>query len=257
VVWEDGGGNLASYPILLGSVPIRPHPMNIRMPPDVQSVEIGEQTVLFIDDFLEDPQALVQAACASRFEPCDPRGERKGYPGIRADAPAAYNQAVAQLVEPLVKINYGVPEALPLLMALSAFSITTTPEAELGPLQRIPHFDNSTPYGVAAVLYLCQAPHGGTGFYRHRASGWQHITAERREHYLDLCHEELNRRPPPARYIGPSDAHFEFLGMLPARFNRLAVYPGSVLHSACIDPAHSLDPDPRRGRLTMTSFFDF
>lgn len=231
--------------------------MNIRLPPDVQSVEIGAQTVLFIDDFLDDPQALVQAACAARFQPCDLHGARQGYPGIRADVPPAYNQALAQLVEPLVKINYGVPESLPLQMALSAFSITTTPPHELGPRQRIPHFDASTPHGVAAVLYLCPAGHGGTGFYRHRASGWQHITAERRESYLDLCHEELNRQQPPARYFGPSDAQFEFLGMLPARFNRLAVYPGRVLHSACIDPAHGLDADPRRGRLTVTSFFDF
>lgn len=231
--------------------------MNIRMPPDVQSVTIGDHPVVFIDDFLEDPQALVEAACGSRFEACDVHGQQKGYPGIRADAPRAYTVALTELFEPLVKQNFGVPEELPVKVALSAFSITTTPPHQLGPLQRTPHFDASTPWGMAAVLYLCGPQHGGTGFYRHRASGWQRITEANREAYLDLYHEEVNRRPPRPRYFDASDAQYEFLGMLPARFNRLAVYPGSLLHSACINPACSLDADPRRGRLTMTSFYDF
>lgn len=231
-------------------------PFAFRMPPDVRSVTIGGQTVVFIDDFLEDPQALVEAACRSRFEAASPQ-EGKGYPGLRAPAPAAYTEAITELLDPLIKVNFQVPGELPVKVGLSAFSLTTTPPEALGPLQRTPHFDASTPHYMAALLYLCEPTHGGTGFYRHNATGLQRITAENRERYLDAYHEEVNRRPPPARYFDRSDEQFTFLGMMPARFNRLVVYPGSLLHSACIHPVHSLSRDPRSGRLTVNTFYDF
>lgn len=232
-------------------------PVAIRMPPDIQSVNIGGQLVVFIDDFLEDPQALVEAACQSRFEPTATRAEGKGYPGLRAAAPAAYTQAITELLDPLIKVNFQVPEHLDIKVGLSAFSLTETPPEALGPLQRTPHFDASTPHCMAALLYLCDATHGGTGFYRHNATGWQRITAGNRERYLDVYHEEVNRRVPPARYFDRSDEQFTFLGMIPARFNRMVVYPGSLLHSACIHPVRSLSADPRQGRLTVNTFYDF
>lgn len=228
-----------------------------RMPADVQCVEIGGQRIVFIDDFLEDPQALVEAACHSAFEAPAGLAEHKGYPGLRAPAPAAYTQTLAELLDPLVKVNFRVPEHLDMEVGLSAFSLTTVPPEQLGPLQRAPHFDASTPHYMAALLWLCDVGHGGTGFYRHNATGVQRITAGNREHYLDVRHAEVNHRHPPPRYFDRSDEHFTFLGMMPARFNRLVVYPGSLLHSACINPARSLDSAPRKGRLTVNTFCDF
>lgn len=232
-------------------------PFAIRMPPDIQCVDIGGHSVVFVDDFLQDPQALVALAREARFEAPAGQAERKGYPGLRADAPAAYTQVLTELLDPLIKVNFQVPESLGVKVGLSAFSLTTTPPDELGPLQRVPHFDASTPHYMAALLWLCDERHGGTGFYRHNATGLQRITAENRERYLDACHEELNRGVPAARYFDRSDERYTFLGMLPARFNRLVVYPGSLLHSACINPAVSLSSDPRQGRLTVNTFYDF
>jgi hypothetical protein len=229
----------------------------IRMPPDVQCVDVGGSRIVFIDDFLEHPQALVDAACASRFEPPAELAEHKGYPGVRAPAPPAYTQALSELLEPLIKVNFGVPEALAVKVGLSAFSLTTVAADALGPLQRTPHFDASTPHYIAALLYLCDESHGGTGFYRHNATGIQRITADTRERYLDAYHAEVNQRHPLPRYFDRSDEQFTFLGMLPARFNRLAVYPGGLLHTACINPVRSLSSDPRRGRLTVNTFYDF
>ena len=232
-------------------------PFSIRMPPDIRSVNAGGQNIVFIDNFLEDPRALVEVACRSHFEPAATPGQQKGYPGLRAPAPEAYTQAITELLDPLIKVNFQVPEHLDVKVGLSAFSLTTTPPEELGPLQRTPHFDASTPHYMAALLYLCDETHGGTGFYRHNATGLQRITEESREHFLDVHHEEVNRHTPPARYFDRSDEQFTFLGMMPARFNRLVVYPGSLLHSACINPARSLNSDPRRGRLTVNTFYDF
>lgn len=229
----------------------------IRMPPQVQSVQIGEHALVFIDDFLDDPQALVEAACAASFEACPGAAEGKGYPGRRAPAPPAYADLLAELAEPLIRLNFGVPDELPIRRSVDSFSLTTTPPERLGPWQCTPHFDASTPHHMAVLLFLCDERHGGTGFYRHRATGLQRITADTRERYLDRYGAELNERRPRQRYFDAGDERFEFLGLMPARFNRLVVYPGSLLHSACINPRISLSADPRQGRLTVNSFYDF
>jgi len=227
------------------------------MPPDVQSVKIGDHQVVLIDDFLEDPQALVDAASACQFEPCPGADERKGYPGVRARAPQAYSRQLAELMDPLIRINFGVPDELELWKSPCSFSLTTVPPPALGPLQRTPHFDASGPHYMAVLLYLCGGEHGGTGFYRHKATGLQQITPENKERYAQAYEAELERRPPPPRYFDDGDEHFSFLGMIPARFNRLVVYSGALLHTACVNPGISLSADPRRGRLTVNTFIDF
>ena len=110
---------------------------------------------------------------------------------------------------------------------------------------------------MAALLYLCDDSHGGTGFYRHNATGWQRITAENRERYLDTYHEEVNRRRPP-RALLRSFRRTVHLSRHAARpLQPPGGVPGSLLHSACIDPARSLSSDPRQGRLTVNTFYDF
>ncbi|OWQ82958.1 hypothetical protein CDN99_27620 [Roseateles aquatilis] len=206
---------------------------------------------------MEDPRALVQAACDSSFHPCPGADEGKGYPGIRATAPAAYSQELVSLLDPLIRINFGIDETLPLRKTPCMFSLTTMSPARLGPLQRIPHFDSSAPRYMAALLYLCDGQHGGTGFYRHQATGLQQVTAVDTDRYAAAIRAEIEHRPPPQRYFDAGDEHFEFLGMLPARFNRLIVYAGSLLHTACVNPHVSISDDPRRGRLTVNTFVDF
>ncbi|NCT85588.1 MAG: hypothetical protein GXC94_20730 [Comamonadaceae bacterium] len=206
---------------------------------------------------MQDPQALVEAARRASFQPCPGADQRRGYPGLRAPAPPAYSESLTALLDPLIKLNFGVPEQLAVKKTPCAFSLTTVAPQDLGPLQRVPHFDASTPHYMAVLLYLCDETHGGTAFYRHRASGLQQITAANREAYGERIYDEVERRPPPPRYFGDSDEHFEFLGMMPARFNRLVIYRGSLLHSAIVNPPLGLSSDPRRGRLTVNTFYDF
>jgi hypothetical protein len=232
-------------------------PFALRMPPDIRAVALGEHRAVVIDDFLENPAELLEWAARATFEDCPGMAEGKGYPGMRAPVPEAYSHSITELLDPLIRLNFGVPEGLPLKKTPCAFSLTTMAPEALGPLQRTPHFDASTPHHMAALLYLCGPEHGGTGFYRHQASGLQRITAANREPYLDLYYEEINARRPAPRYFDRSDDRFTLLGMIPARFNRMVIYPGSLLHSACIDPARSISADPRAGRLTANTFYDF
>jgi hypothetical protein len=230
---------------------------SVRMPPDIRSLKIGEHQALIIDNFLVNPSAMVDVAAASQFEPYPNFAEKKGYPGLRSRVPAEYSNNITALLEPVIKANLGVPEQLPLRKSVCAFSLTSMQPQELGPLQRTPHFDASTPHHTAVLLYLCDERHGGTGFYRHNATGLQQITAERREQYLDVYYQEINAIHPDQRYFDRSNQHFTFLGMIPAKFNRLVVYRGSLLHTACINPSISIDTNPRSGRLTVNTFYDF
>lgn len=232
-------------------------PVAIRMPPDIQSITIGEHQALIIDDFLSDPQALKAIAVDSQFGEYPNYRNHKGYPGIRADAPFDYSSTITALLEPVIKANFDVPEELALRKSVCAFSLTTMPATELSALQRTPHFDSSTPHHFAVLLYLCDERHGGTGFYRHRASGLQQITASNRERYLDMYYEEVNKESPAQRYFDAPNKQFEFLGMIPAKFNRLVAYRGSLLHTACIHPQLSIQSDPRLGRLTVNTFYEF
>jgi hypothetical protein len=196
---------------------------------------------------------------ASNLVPAWPskRAIRASAFGRRKRTPNDYSQNVTELLEPLIKVNFGVPEELDVQKSVCWFSLTTPPPKALGPLQRTPHFDASTPHHMAALLYLCNDEQGGTGFYRHNATGLQRITADNRERYLDVYYEEVNARRPAQRYFDRSDDRFMLLGAIPARFNRMVVYPGSMLHSACINPALSICSDPRAGRLTVNTFYDF
>jgi hypothetical protein len=43
--------------------------------------------------------------------------------------------------------------------------------------------------------------------------------------------------------------------MVPARWNRMAFYDGTVFHSGDVGSAQALVDDPRIGRLTLNGFF--
>ena len=51
---------------------------------------------------------------------------------------------------------------------------------------------------------------GGTGFYRHRPTGFENITAERKQAYFDSAQEYIDTHGNPERkYITDSTDHFE------------------------------------------------
>lgn len=225
----------------------------------MQTLYMGDENnkVLCFDDFLTNPNALIDHARQSTFSPYAAAAQRKGYPGVRASAPAGFGSQLRERIGEIVKKEFAIPAATKITPLQDALCLMTVPETELGPLQRIPHFDASNPQFFATLLYLCGEEHGGTGFYRHNSTGYESITPERCDKYLDLSYEELNTVKPPRHYFSESDNFFTKVGFIPARFNRLVVYRGCVLHSANVLSALSLNPDPGVGRLTANIFFSF
>lgn len=225
----------------------------------MQTLHVGDEQnkVIYFDNFLANPEALVEAAAHSRFIPYPAAAQRKGYPGLRTAAPAAYGELLRKQVVDIVRREFAVPEDSPLSMLQEAMCLMTLPAAALGPLQTIPHFDASNPRFFATLLYLCGEEHGGTGFYRHNRTGYEAITPARCDNYLDVCYDELNNHRREKRYFLESDEFFTKVGFVPARFNRLVIYPGCLLHSPNILSGISISDDPRVGRLTANVFFSF
>lgn len=223
----------------------------------ISTVTIAEHRLLILDDFLNDPESLKKYSLDKPFSPYPGYKERKGYPGIRAQAPSDYSYNITVFLEPLLKEFFDVPKELDIRKSVCAFSLMTLKPEELSPLQCTPHFDSSTPNHLAVLLYLCNEEHGGTAFYKHKSTGITQVTNDNRENYLDIYYEELNRERPAQAYFAESGKFFEKIGFIPARFNRLVAYKGSLLHNPYINPNKSIEKEPAIGRLTVNTFYDF
>ena len=216
--------------------------------PDIVARRIGGegQPIAIVDGFHPDPASLRAAALAAKFEP-----GRHHYPGIRAALPADYFAKVRPALVPVLREVFGV-SGVDLLDA--SFSIVTTPPGELGVEQRLPHVDAVQPGRIALVLYLAPTGGDGTGFFRHRATGFETIDAARSAGYLATLNAELRADAPAAAYPFGDTSLFERIAHVEARYNRAVIYRSALLHSGAIAADAVLDPDPATGRLTATAF---
>lgn len=223
----------------------------------VQTFSVGRerQPVLVIDHVLEDPAALVETiaeTCA--FHPMKPGGNF--YPGLRAPAPAAYVRDLCAALRPVVGASFGIPPQGVARITCALSLLTLKPE-ELVLAQRLPHFDTADGGQIAVLHYLCGPSHGGTAFYRHRATGFETITPERIAPYVAALEAEVAATPPPQAYVAGDTPLFEQIGAVEARFDRLVIYRSRLLHSGTPTAGADLSPDPRRGRLTANTFLFF
>lgn len=214
---------------------------------------IGDERapVVVIDDFSPEPDALVDYAARSTFQPVI----NNLYPGVRAPAPSYYVGEVTARVERLAQEVFG-------LKGFSGsecdFSLVTTRPEQLQLLQAFPHFDTTDTRQLAVLHYLCRPEMGGTSFYRHRSTRYESITRERRAPYLATLGAELKASGPPERaYVNGDTQLHERIGTVDAAYNRLVIYRSVVLHSGNIARGFTFDSDVRKGRLTLNTFLHF
>lgn len=217
----------------------------------VQLRRIGEerQPLLIVDDVLDDPRAMVDAArSANYYAP-----PHTHYPGLNAPLPEAYYRTVVAALRGPIEAAFGLSRAA-YLNYFGFFALATTRARDAEPIQKIPHHDAPDPDRLAMVHYLCRPPYRGTGFFRHRATGFESVDPARHAAYVAAAQAQLAQAGDgPAAYAGQDMAHYEMIGQAELVFNRLIVYRGHVLHSALLD----LEPggaDPGRGRLTANGF---
>ena len=229
--------------------------MNLDLHPDLRlrKLAIGAERapLLVIDNFVANAEALVADACAR------PMTVRSRYfPGIRAEAPPAYQQLLLTRFRTELLDLLGMREGT-FTLSMCHYSLITTPARELTPPQRIPHVDSFAKTGLATIHYLFKGNLGGTAFYRHRRTGFECIDEARRAQYARTIDEEHSGSAAPGpEYINGNTDLFEQVAKEEGVFNRMLVYRRNSLHSGCIEDSVP-DPDPATGRLSINSFIDW
>lgn len=221
--------------------------------------EVGyeKNRVIVIDDFMDHPEALVrQAEIMAPF----PNETATYYPGLRRrigqgdSETAQYMRGALNALSPLIRQVFGIRDFVP---AEASFSMVTTPPQQLKIDQRVPHYDAADPSYFAVLHYLSldAETKGGTSFFRHRKTGFERISPDRVESYYLTRRAELKYAEPQPDYFRDSDDHFERIARFEARFNRLLIYRGSLLHSGDIPDNFNFSSNPAEGRLTCNIFF--
>ncbi len=114
--------------------------MDLALHPDLRlcQLAIGAERapLLVIDNFVASAEALVADACARAFTV-----RSRYFPGIRAEAPLAYQRLLLTRLRSELLDCLGV-SAGTLTLSMCHYSVITTPAQELAPAQRIPHVDS-------------------------------------------------------------------------------------------------------------------
>lgn len=230
---------------------------SINQNPDIRVVYIGNerQAVIIVDNFMNKPECmLAYAEYGSEFKP----EASDFYPGIKKSAPRSYAEDLAETSYYTLGKVFKLSSSAGPKICVSSLSITTIEPEKLLPIQSIPHFDHSDSNQFAVLHYLCQAPHGGTSFYRHRQTGYEIVSEERLKNYTKTLEREATTVGlPKAEYINGDSALFERIASFDAKFNRALIYHSNVLHSGNIQAQSGLSSDPRLGRLTATTSLIF
>ncbi|GGL33014.1 DUF6445 family protein [Caulobacter rhizosphaerae] len=223
--------------------------------PRFEVLRVGREghPVLVVDGLLTGAEGLVAfAAETARLAPV--RAAANFYPGVRAPAPQGYVQALVTALRPHLATTFGAPPD-GRAHVTCALSMATLPADQATPAQRLPHIDTTAPAQLAILHYLCGSPHGGTAFYRHRATGFEAIDPARGPAYLAAARREMaDGAGGQDGYITASDPLYEQTAAVAPAFNRIVVYASNLLHAGVLAdrPASA---DPRAGRLTANTFF--
>ncbi len=213
---------------------------------------------IVVDDFLAEPNALVDYAARHRSEFSHPN---IGYPGVQIRVNDDAMVEIFRFVRSRMSKEFGFLRGR--IGIRSLLSMVTLPADRLSFMQRICHVDPNAEAGrakYAALLYLFHDERlGGTSFYRWKdeQTVWQGVALLRKdvrqgEEFLQT-HFETFREPP--RYMTDSNDVAELLYTVPPRFNRFVFYAGHLPHSGAVAAPEQLSEDPSKGRLTLNLFF--
>lgn len=208
---------------------------------------------IIIDDFYPSPQKLVEFAMhANDFK----EDKSDFYPGVRLCLPEYYAEFVISYISQHLLTLIDRPQSRKLESTLCALSIASQSPDTLLPIQRIPHFDTVDQNQWAFLHYLCKETHGGTGFFRHRHSGFESINENRRKQYQRVLEDEaITKGLPDKQYVAGSGQLFEMYHKVKVRFNRAIFYPSHLLHSGLISEWQATDIPS--SRLTANTFIKF
>lgn len=206
-----------------------------------------QEPIAIIDDFSAHFDMLVKASHQANFAPAG-----AAYPGVRCPISPQYLGERQELLSEIVRNIFGFTKGIK--CESCDYSMVTTHPQNLSPLQCIPHYDAPDADVLAMMHYMLGPEHGGTAFYRHKASGFETVTPDRQSHYSEMLNQEMKLLGPAQHYIYGDSEKFEMIGEIESKPNRLILYRGRTLHSGCIAKGANLSSDPAIGRITINGF---
>jgi hypothetical protein len=220
--------------------------------PEVAVLDTGNGgRCVVVDNVLANPQGLRTWAAAQRWHV--PQGYP--YPGHVSPVPDDWKPRISDGFNLHVRAHLGARRVLD---STTRLSLIDTAESELSPVQWLCHRDRLPDAAgellfAASVLYLFDNPAlGGTSFYKptRSAAETDALVADSQQIAAREFAAHYGLQP---GYMNGSNLYFERTAQVPAAWNRLIVYDGSLFHSADVHPAR-LNADPLKGRLTLNSF---
>ena len=216
-----------------------------------------DQICVVIDDFLQNPQEVVDYACTRADQFVMPE---RAYPGLVLPVGNQFVNHLNQFIQR--EMSSMFPFCRGGIDFHTQYSITTLQPENFTWIQRLCHTDPRLEAGrvnYAALLYLFDNPDlGGTGFYRWKnPQFWAEMAALQREDPdagLEVLKEKFQMFRDPPCYMTESNEAAVLLDKVPAKFNRLVFYSGEMPHNAYISDPGLLTPDPAGGRLTLNCF---
>ena len=206
-----------------------------------------EISVYVVDDFLENPESLLDYAKTSAYFG-RVGDDRTAYPGIRDRLPRPYERALEKIIELVYgPVSHSVHRCM--------LSLTTLQPDQLGTAQKIPHVDAFGDDQYAAVHVLCGAPHGGTAIYRYRPRNLVRLRNDDRHVVAEMLQGVHDHPQEHSGYLVGDTGLFKQEVLIAAKFNRLILYPSNLLHCAVLSAPDSLVTDVESGRLSVASFF--
>lgn len=211
--------------------------------------------IITIDNFLNVEAEILRGIAVTTQFSKDPKDY---YPGVRSALPIGYVSRLLDYLDPLIRRIYQIPEGFLTKPRQGCFSLVSQYGRELVPLQTLPHFDDANPLFFAVLHYLGKGRHGGTGFFRHRNTGFERIFPENEPSYFAKANQQntMSRIGEKSYQVTSNDC-YELYHSVEYRTDRLVIYPSNLLHSILVDESLDVDPDPVTGRLTANLFLRF
>jgi Family of unknown function (DUF6445) len=223
--------------------------------PQIQIVALGDaRPCLVVDNALLHPERLRQLAIENfdQFQ----QAPYNAYPGLQLGMPGYVSDPLDDFFMTYIRAALGGRRTVHMH---SRLAMVTTPVAELQPRQVICHRDSQ---GLrddhcmgASVLYLFEDETlGGTNFYAPKKTPAETDLFIHDSSTLSM--EAFTAKYGVAQaYCDESNAYFERIASVPAKFNRMIFYDGSGFHSGNIQFPARMVADPKIGRLTLNGFF--
>ena len=223
--------------------------------PRIESLAVGGRLLCHVvDDALLDPEAWVDFAVAESA--CFQPSPGNAFPGSEIRLPDAQSLSLATFFSEHSRRAF---DARRVERHHARLSIVDRRPQDLHPRQWQCHVDRiDTGPGesvAAALLYLFRdASLGGTSFYRPLKDREATVAMIQDSAALPPAEFSARHGVSPG-YMTASNAWFEKVATVPAAWNRLILYSGTVFHSGEIARPGALDSHPARGRLTINAFF--